>query len=149
MERKKLYLTVLLLLLIVFTLCFIWGNSLLDRNQSQGMSNRLLDFLRPFLAWFGIQPENDHVLRKLAHFGEFGILGVELALLVLLHKGFSFRFLSFAVFFCGFTAVTDESIQYFTGRACQISDMMLDFSGSVCGIAAICVLSLIFSRQKN
>jgi len=149
MDRKKFFLTILLVLLILFTLAFIWGNSLLDRGQSQQLSNGLLDYLRPVLALFGIEAEDDHGLRKLAHFGEFGLLGVELALLVLLHKGLSVKHLMCAAGFSLFTAVSDETLQFFSGRACQISDMLLDFSGSVCGIAFMVLLSILRHKHKN
>ncbi len=147
MGRRKKFITVILCLLIVLTLAFIWGNSFMDRTQSQEVSNGLLDNLRPFLALFGISPEDDHIFRKLAHFAEFGLLGTELSLLVLLHKGRCFKAFSYAALVSLFAAAADETIQFFTGRACQFSDVMLDFSGSICGILGIWVLSLLLDRR--
>ncbi len=149
MDNKKLWFTIGLVLLILFTLAFIWGNSLLDRGQSTQLSTGLLDYLRPFLSLFGIEAEDDHTLRKLAHFGEFAVLGLELALMVLLHKGRAVKYLGYAAGFALFTAVTDETIQLFTGRACQVSDMLLDFSGSLCGIACIIMLDKLRHKHKN
>ena len=73
---------VLVCLLIAVTLGFIWGNSIKRRSESKLLS---LGVLRWTLSLLGVNfsPENvtDHLLRKLAHFTEFGLLGAELIML--------------------------------------------------------------------
>lgn len=55
----------------------IWGNSMRTSTQSAQQSGSLLAFLTPWLTALGIQPEGFHtILRKLAHFSEYGLLGV-------------------------------------------------------------------------
>ncbi|MBQ7339146.1 MAG: VanZ family protein, partial [Clostridia bacterium] len=39
-----------------------------------------------------------------------------------------------ALLFSLLTAVTDEYIQSFTGRTSSVSDVLLDFSGALCGL---------------
>ena len=146
--RFKRTLSLFLLLLILFTLAFIWGNSMKSRVESTELSMGLLDRLKPFLSAFGIEPEDDHMLRKLAHFGEFALLGMELALYVLLTWGRKKKAFAGAALFSLFTAITDETIQLFSGRACQLSDVMLDFSGSICAIFGVWLLSLLMNKDS-
>ena len=144
---KRQVISVFLLICIVLTLAFIWGNSLLDRQSSTELSTGVLDFLKPILKLIGINTETDHALRKIAHFCEFGLLGVELTLFAFLHKGAGIKAMLIPAVFCLFVAVSDETIQFFSGRACQVTDMLLDFSGSVCGIVGIWVLSRLCSKK--
>ena len=139
----------LLLLLISLTLLFIWSNSAMSREVSSGMSNGLLELLRPVLAFVGIEPESDHLLRKLAHFCEFFALGFELRLYFLL-KGkkrtmdiFSCAFLSFAA------ATIDETIQFFSGRDSKFMDVLLDFSGAVTAIVFISIACYVHKKLKE
>ena len=46
-------------------------------------------------------------------------------------------------------AVTDESIQNFTGRGSQVTDVMLDFFGAVAGVGFLWLLCGLISRKKN
>ena len=133
-NRKSITANVLVFL-ICLTLVFIWGNSMLGREQSADVSNGLLEFIRPALESLGLNCETDHWLRKLAHFCEFALLGAELSALWALKTKRSMWDLSRSALYCLGVAVMDETIQYFSGRYPHILDVMLDFSGSICGIA--------------
>ena len=77
MKKKR----VLLLILIVLTLLFIWGNSLLSREQSSDESAWVMHLVTPLLeAFVGKGNVTEHLVRKLAHFTEFAMLGFELLL---------------------------------------------------------------------
>ena len=127
---------IILILLVLLTLAFIWGNSLLTRAESQEISRGILAEICAALEHVGlhIDPENDHWLRKLAHFGEFGLLGAELCALLLLNRrarpqGFvNCAFAGLAV------AVTDEALQLISNRGSQVQDVLLDFAGFVTGL---------------
>ena len=127
---------ILLILLILLTLAFIWGNSLLPRTESQEISRGLLAEICAALETVGlhIDPQNDHWLRKLAHFSEFGLLGVELCLLLWLNRQKSVQgFINCA--FAGLAvAVTDEALQLISHRGSQVQDVLLDFAGFVTGL---------------
>lgn len=63
--------------LIVLSLAFIWGQSMLGREASAGESNAVRDFI------YGIIGDDSAIdrfiltyIRKLAHFTEYGVLGV-------------------------------------------------------------------------
>ena len=68
-----------LLIAILLTLGFIWGNSLLSREQSSDESAWVLRLVTPVLELFvGKGRVTEHLVRKLAHFTEFALLGFEL-----------------------------------------------------------------------
>jgi len=138
--KTKQKLTLLLLVLLVFTLAFIWGNSLQDSEESADISNGVLDMLAPMLEVVGLGADDDRWLRKLAHFAEFGLLGMELSFLAILRNCINIKGFSFAALFCLFVAVVDELIQLFVGRSSQVSDVMLDFFGSICAILVVYML---------
>ena len=71
-KRRRVY-----LVLTLAMLCFIWGNSSMSGAASGALSGRFLKYLAPLLAPFGNKAE--FVLRKLAHFSEFTLLGFLLA----------------------------------------------------------------------
>ena len=129
-ETRKASLRLFLRLTLVATLCFIWGNSLLPGEESAELSGGLAAWLKSL----GLPIEDDGLLRKLAHFAEFGLLGTELTLLLCLRgiKGMQNICLSALTAF--FIAAADEMIQIFSDRGAQISDVLLDFAGGVTGI---------------
>ena len=149
MKRRKTCLA-LLGLLILLTLGFIWGNSLKSIPESQAVSLSLLDRLKPLLdAVFGPDRITDHILRKTAHFCEFALLGAELRLLFLLLGQRGLQGLMNALFAGLAAAVTDETIQIFSQRGSQVSDVVLDFSGVVTGALVISLAARLLRRRKE
>lgn len=142
---------IILGLLVLLTLAFIWGNSLLPRAESQKISRDLLAELCAALENVGlyIDPENDHWLRKLAHFGEFGMLGAELCALLFLNRrarpqGFvNCAFAGLAV------AVTDEALQLISNRGSQVQDVLLDFAGFAVGLLLCGTMWMLASKKRN
>ena len=143
--RKK-QLQIFLRLALAVTLCFIWGNSLLSRDESAAMSLRLTLWLQSI----GI-PVTDHFVRKLAHFCEFGLLGCELTLLFWLRYGLRLRELCLSALAAFLAAAIDETIQIFTGRSGQIKDVLLDFTGAQTGIlfTALLIWKVFDKRKKH
>ena len=141
----------ILILLIVLTLCFIWGNSLQSRETSGDISNSLLEIVNGLLGCIGLELKDDHLLRKFAHFFEFAVLGAELYLLALLRQVKQTQSLIYLVALgaCLSVAITDETIQYFVGRACRGTDVMLDFCGSLFGVLLLRFLINVFPKLKN
>ena len=143
-EEKKARLRRLLRIAIVVTLCLIWGNSLLGKEDSAALSGGLTAWLRSI----GI-PVTDHFVRKSAHFCEFGLLGCELTLLFWLRSGISLQNGCNAAFAALLAAVTDETIQSFTGRGSAVRDVVLDFSGAVTGVLLLSLLLRQIGKRKN
>lgn len=131
--KKKAILT----FLILFVICFIWGNSMKTGTESGRLSSGLLK-LFPFLNILG-----EHVVRKLGHFSEFTALGFLLLLRFRMDK----RPLSLPLV-CGIlTAMTDETIQMFSpGRSCEVLDVWIDTSG-VCFGMALALLVCVIDRK--
>ena len=142
-EARKQQLRLFLQLLLIVTLCIIWGNSLLSREDSSALSSGLTAWLRSI----GL-PVSNHFVRKSAHFCEFGLLGAELVLLFRLRGGRGFQCLCNSGFAALLAAVTDETIQVFSGRGSQVLDVVLDFSGAVAGIL-LCTLIAKRSEKKH
>ena len=65
-------------ILIALTLAFIWSNSMQSRAVSGGMSGSLKTWLEQLLH----TEISEFLLRKAAHFFEYGLLGVEFSLLL-------------------------------------------------------------------
>ena len=147
MKRKKTRLA-LLSLLILLTLGFIWGNSTVGIPESREASLSLLERLSPVLdALFGPGTITHHILRKAAHFTEFALLGAELRLLFLLLGQRGPQGLANTLFGGLAAAVADETIQIFSDRGSQVSDVVLDFSGALFGALAVMAAALL--RRKR
>ena len=140
MNRKRIG-AVLLLLAILAALAFIWGNSLESAVESSLKSGRVRELIEPLLELLvGQGNVTDRMVRKLAHLTEFAVLG---ALLLLLTAA-AFRVRLQSVLNCQFflllAALTDETIQLFTGRGSQVRDVWLDFAGGTAGLLAMLLL---------
>lgn len=133
------------ILFLILTLLFIWGQSCLPVAASEAESGAVLGALKPGLSFFlGEGRVTMHLVRKLAHFTEFSVLGFLMAGLfpAAARKQLSAAGLSLLC------ALLDETIQLFTGRGSQISDVWLDFFGAAVGIAVCFLIRLIRRRRK-
>lgn len=124
-------------ILLIFTLCFIWGNSLLPASVSGAFSGRVNDLIN--MIWHTVDHRmvsgDDGVLRKIAHATEFAALGMEI--LVLFRYDLKRKWTS--IFLCGVsTALIDETIQMFiAGRSSEVRDVWIDFAGFLLGVLLI------------
>lgn len=76
----------------------------------------------------------NHIVRKLAHFSVYLVLGV-LVSRALVKNGFKGRVFLISFLICSTYAVTDELHQLFVpGRGCQIKDVFIDSLGAFVGI---------------
>lgn len=125
-------------LVIILTLAFIFSNSILSKEDSSKQSGFLSSLMKPLLDPFGnlSADQFEHIIRKLAHFSEFALLGFEFALLAFhVSEGFKLRDAVYSAFAGLLCANTDEFLQLFTGRGSMVSDVFIDFCGALCGIA--------------
>ena len=89
----------------------------------------------------------DLVVRKTAHILLFAILGVLAQLCA--EKHLKKRKWIAAVLFCLLYAISDEVHQMFVpGRAGLVSDVLIDFAGSIAGIGILFVITKIKRRKK-
>lgn len=119
---------------------FIFGNSLQSRAESSQQSLLWFHLLQPILdPHHRFSEETLHnFIRKLAHFAEFGALGLCVGgfttNLGWLHGK---RYISLPMLVTLATAVCDEFIQYFYARGSMVTDVVLDYSGALTGLLVV------------
>ena len=139
-------------LLIVLTLCFIFGNSLQSRDDSAEQSGRIVKLLKPILDPNDrlTYDEFHKIVRKTAHFVEYAALGFECALLAFfVNSKLRLCGALYSAGGCLLAADIDEYIQLLVDRGSAVADVLLDFCGAVCGIAAGFAAVYIVLRIKN
>ena len=121
-----------LTVLILLTLVLIWGHSLLGREASSEESGFVMELLEPVLEMVvGEGNVTEFLVRKLAHFTEFFVLGLEVLTFFAYRKPLFPQAFLLALTHGFFAAFLDETIQIFSGRGPMIQDVWLD----VCGFA--------------
>ena len=124
---------------------FIFYQSCKSMDESGATSSALMALLKPIF-----DPNNQipaevfhHYLRKTAHFVEFCALGVCWGVYVWQRgvlKGR--RYAAMPMLLTLATAVADEYLQYFTHRGSAVTDVVLDYSGALTGLAVVCLIGL-------
>ena len=153
METKRKTSPLVILARILFTGClvysvwFIFQNSLQIAQASGEQSQRVQEILNALAAKVGLGPFSLHTVRKMAHFAEFALLGFWFMLCLRVYTRHFVRHVSWPLF-CGLlVAVIDETIQlYVPGRTSSTLDVLLDFSGVWCGLF-VALLILLFIRM--
>lgn len=86
----------------------------------------------------------EHPIRKLAHFSEYGYMGVLVYILLSQWVYRRRRLRLFAILWIFLSAACDEFHQYFVpGRYASAADVALDTCGGICGMLfCICVTAL-------
>ena len=117
--------------LLIVNLAFIWGNSLLPGEVSGAFSDWVKELLARLFVSDEISSSGGGLLRKLAHFSEFAVLG---GLLTWLFSMLQKKIYLPAV--CGFLAAcVDETIQRFVpDRGPSIVDVGIDTCGVLTGM---------------
>ncbi len=131
-------------LLLCLYVCMIYANSMTPSRISSQESGFVLQLVQRFFQQVSLDNLwlTEHIIRKMAHFLEYTGLGVLLLLNTGLWKRLEWRRLRPALEGMVLIPFVDETIQLFTpGRSAQISDVWLDISGCVCGMAAAGLLS--------
>ena len=133
-------------LLLVLNLIFIWGNSLLPGEISGALSDAVRDLVLELLPAGPEGGLGGGLLRKLAHFTEFALLG---ACLGWLH-GMVNKHPAYALAWGAGAACMDETIQRFVpGRGPSLRDVGIDTAGVLTGILLLHLGHHIFKRLKT
>ena len=144
MKRTKRRMTLCTVLLLC-NLVFIWGNSLLPAEVSGQISGTLKALLDGLFTPGEATPSGDGLLRKFAHFAEFGALGLLL--------GWLFGMLGkkqLPAFALGVVAACiDETIQIFVpGRGPGIRDVCIDSCGVAVGMLLL-YLGYAYKKRRS
>lgn len=127
-------------------LVLIWGNSCLTGEESGELSGGLMEWISHNIPWL---ISRELVLRKLAHFTEFALLGFSVAGTARsfgLKGSLGWMVPLFGVLFC---ACVDETIQIFVpDRGSSLIDVWIDFGGGCTGTVALACLKQLWNRRK-
>lgn len=141
------------LVLSILTTAFVWSNSLRNGEQSTNQSDKITNGIVDVVEEVTDKPQNhaswSYFVRKLAHFGEYALLGVLwiLCLYLFFHKKV-YSLLAFTV--CVLISIIDESIQLFVpGRVGSIADVLLDSSGALFSILIVTLVIYLVERKKK
>lgn len=134
MNSKKLF-KVIYIAYLIFIIGFIFSNSLPSIKESAETSGRLLTFINTILESVRLPVmKNDVFIRKAAHFAEFFVLGASVCGYSCFDKKCDINYIVKSILFTCLIAMSDETIQYFTGRGSMLLDVWLDLSGATTGI---------------
>lgn len=138
--------------LSLLTVAFIWGNSLKSIPESAAQSSQVAESVRPVLdPQEKMEKTAFHdLVRKFAHVVEFLALGLFVGgFAICLGLELKKRFVSLPMLIALLVAVGDEFIQHFTKRGSLVTDVVLDFVGSLAGLLLIWLIFLILKRHMK
>ena len=151
-------LRVSLLCLTVLWVGFIFANSMDNGVESGKKSSTVTVIVNEVAESVGIDEEiPESTVRNMAHFGEFAVLSLfvcaDLALLSFVRSADWRRAavtLMTSAPICCLAACVDELIQKFSaGRAAQLSDVLTDTLGAICGMAEFILFYIAIRAVKK
>ena len=137
-----------LMCLIIATLAFIFIQSMLSPDVSSAESGAVVNFLERFFSYdrpLGAFVLNN--LRKIAHFAEYGVLGIEISLYICFFACDYRRVAPYSVLFGHAVAFIDETIQIFSGRGPAILDVWIDTLGFIT-LSTACYTVFFITRER-
>lgn len=178
-QHKRMWKVISAGTIAVLWICFIFGNSLQIGDNSGALSGTIVEFLMdimPNLATWFTSDQIHFLLRKLAHFSEYAILGLWLWIFWLqivkiqikkisrtkfqaqgrqeLWSKIEYRAIIGQTLTLGMTtglltALSDETIQTFVPeRAGQVADVWIDFAGILAMQLILASISYILNKRK-
>ncbi|MBE7079595.1 MAG: VanZ family protein [Clostridiales bacterium] len=144
-EWFRLILQIFLSIACALMLVFIFSNSLKSAEQSIEQSSHTVQIVQDFVAVFDpdspivtAQGEDydllHEIVRTIAHFAEFGLLGVLLGWCLLSYTTKK-KYLLIPLGGVLIVPLIDECLQLFSvGRGMQFSDILLDIGGGILGL---------------
>lgn len=144
-ERRALILKITVTLTTLLVMGFIFSNSAEVAEASGGKSALVTQWINGVLAVLGFGLRlTEGLVRKLAHFAEYSLLGFWLVLTLRVYTRRVLPYLAWPLFLGLATAVCDETLQTFIpGRAGQLRDVCIDFAGVTAGIFCGLILMLL------
>ena len=131
---------------------FIFRNSMQTGEVSSARSQAVTTLVNGFLGKFGLGPLSEHIIRKLAHFSEYALLGVliglayrlQLMLCLRVYTRHFVRHISWPLLVGMSTALMDETIQIsIPNRTSSVTDVWIDMAGAIAGLFVALIILLI------
>lgn len=142
--KRKIYI-IISWVLVSAVMIFIFSMSSANGKESSEMSGSLL---AKIIEFTGIEISS-HFIRKTAHFCEFALLSFLMSNAVF--ATFNNKKAIVYAFPCAcLYAVTDELHQLFSdGRACRVTDILIDSSGAFLGTLVFSFIILIYIKHSK
>lgn len=139
--------SVMFLILSVLSTAFIFSNSCRTAEVSSEQSGIIVNIVSQVINCdTGILTT---VIRKLAHMFEFFLQAVAVCLFTG-SLGRLPEYVIYALFTGLLTACTDEFLQlFFDGRGSMVSDVFIDFSGTVIGIVLYFIIYTVIKKLRS
>lgn len=132
---------------LIYSVVFIFQNSLQIAEQSSLRSEQVQQVVNEVAGTVGLGPFSLLVVRKMAHFAEFMMMGFWFMLCLRVYTRHFIKHVSWPLFLGLGTAVTDETIQLFVdGRGSSVKDVWIDFAGFLVGLF-VALVTLMFCRM--
>ena len=170
-KRKLKWVSVFVTLAIILTVAVLINMAIIyffseesmedSGNRSTGIVEKIMYLLHPdydSLKWstrMEIMASTHRLVRKLAHFAEFGLLGFLSAWLVAYvnrRKKWIRAWLEWLIpiVFCLIYAISDEVHQIFSNRGASAKDVVIDFAGAVTGILLLrAILGIVRAAKRR
>lgn len=121
---------VALIVVMTITVLSFFVQSALPPETSSAESDAVSDAIEPIIPSDTPVGEIVHPnIRKIGHFSEFGLLGLEAAIFVFLYTKKRIRATAVAFISAQLIALLDETVQIFSGRGPEITDVWIDIFG--------------------
>jgi VanZ family protein len=141
-KKRKIYIAISAILLVAVMVTIF----LLSAENGEKSSNTSGTFVKIHTFILGFTPPED-VVRTLGHFCEFAALGFLSANMLFAYKN-KLKPVLTALLSSGY-AVTDEIHQIFVPeRACQLSDLAVDFGGIILGTIVFSAIYIIIRKLE-
>lgn len=118
---------ILFTLFVLWTILFIFRNSLESGVLSSARSQAVTAAVNQHLGRVGLSPLSNALVRKLAHFGEYLLLGFGYTLCLRVYTRRYIRHISWPLLLGLLVANVDETLQcYVAGRSSSLRDVWID-----------------------
>ena len=156
MNIKLNILRMMLILLLIGTFSIIFGFSSQDSEKSSSISRKVTEIITNPIKFIQEKPEQEKekildriesVVRKIAHFSIYTVVGVLLMALFSTYKLKEINRISFSLILGIIYATSDEIHQAFTpGRGPLVTDVIIDSMGVLLGILLVMLVVKIYKK---
>lgn len=159
LTRRRLIFGLLTVLCMAVIFCFSLDNAELSAKKSGEVTESIVKVVvddyneLPVKKQMSIMDKAHHIVRKMAHFIIYTMLGFLASLTIGKRKLLSLGSL-WTLVFCFLYACSDEIHQHFVpGRACMFTDVLIDTSGAALGmilsLMCIYIVGFISDRRRK
>ncbi|MBE7027532.1 MAG: VanZ family protein [Ruminococcaceae bacterium] len=151
-ERVKKNIIIILIVFVVCIVAFIFSNSLKGSHDTVSQSKLVASKIQKVVdSDKKISRDIFHgVIRKIAHIAEFSLLGIGLgAIFYFVYLFWGKKYISLPMLLGLSVAVSDEFIQSFGSRKSMVSDVLIDFGGTIFGFLMVLSISFLINKIRK